>query len=97
MSAVVPAGRRRVRSGDHAEAVGAGGVGELSNDLALIVDASCKGVTGGRGVIDGEVGAAAQEKAVTIAPGEKSSDDLACVVDAEGLGLALGQGIVQGG
>jgi hypothetical protein len=76
--------------------VGATGVGELSDDLAHAVDAKWKGVTGGQGIVDGEVGAAAQEEAVTISAGEKSSDDLACGVDAEGLGLALGQGIVQG-
>jgi len=52
-------GRWRVRRGDLEEAVGAAGVVKLSDDLAHVVDAVGNAVTGGRGIVEGEEGAAA--------------------------------------
>jgi hypothetical protein len=89
-------GRRWVRSGGHEKALEAAAVAVTSNDLARIVDAECLGVSA-QGIIEREVGAAAQAESVRAAGITVKPDDLACVVDAEGLGASGGQGIIQRG
>jgi len=91
-------GRRRVRLRHHEEAMLTGGVGELSDDLAHVVDAVGNAVTGGQGIIGGEEGAAAEEVAVpAVARVAKLPDDLARIVDGARIGDRDRKGVVKGG
>src|SRR5262249_34720153 len=95
--------RRRIRSGDHTEAVDGGAARAVivaPDDLARGVDAACNGAGDaryGHWIVEGEVGSAAQEEAVrVVARVSEKPDDLACIVDAKGLSAANAQGIVEG-
>src|SRR6266550_2084762 len=80
------------------KAVAAPGVAVASDNLAVIVDASCNGATGGRGIVEGDEAAAAQQETVLVVTRiEKRSDDHARVVDAKCPGEAGGQGIIDRG
>jgi hypothetical protein len=69
--------------------VGAGGVGELADDLACVVDAGCNRIRT-RGIVEGEIGAADQQEAVGAMGVGVPPDDLPEVIDAECLGVAGG-------
>jgi hypothetical protein len=85
MSAVVPAGVGRVRCGHQEKTVLAGAVEVTADNLALVVYAK-RLRAGGERVVDGEVRATAQEKAVADEVGRiagcEKPDDLARVIDA---------------
>src|SRR6185312_16352309 len=88
--------RRRIRFRHDEEAVIAGGVGELADDLTHVVDAVCNAVSGGRGVVGSEEGAAAQEVAVpAVVCVAKLPNDLARIVDGTRIGDYDGQRIVE--
>jgi hypothetical protein len=76
----------------------AAGVSIEADDLAQVVDVECSGEASGQGIVEGDVGAAAVEKAVKGAGARIPTDDLAEVVNAPCLaGAGGGQGIVDGG
>ena len=58
-------------------------VGVPPDNLTCVVDALCSGLGGSQGIVDGGVGATAEEEAVVNVATKELPYDLARVVDAE--------------
>ena len=92
-------GRSWVRRDREQEPMIARHAAVVANDLAHIVDARCTRDVARRGIVEGGVGAAAEQEAVHVADAVGvAPGDLAGVVDAEcSGGPRKGHGIVEGG
>jgi len=90
---VVPAGGWRIRRDREKEAVEAGVICVIPDDLAQIVNAVGLGEAGGRGIVEGGVNAAAKVEAVVVV----RAHDLVRVVDAVRNGVSGGKGIEERG